>query len=352
MFGYAGYYLQRDFELTLGRITGLDPAGPYFLVGFYRFMKLFNFYSLNLFQNTEEIVRLDKSDAKYVDIVHSDVSLFVEGGFGIKQSIGHLDFWPNGGDNHPACVNVRKLFLQLIKLLIFILLQSGNVACDHIHAVELFTESINTKCPFIGITCTSFEAFKKGKCDHCNRDGNFCFKFGFHSILSYKSFFSSGHNFPGYSQSLNAFLTTADKKPFCKAHYKVSVKVASNDESRMHGGEVGFLYLKLKTDHGEGKKFVLNQYSVYFAPGTNHSFLAIGDDAVDVKTITVNYKHKSTANPLTWRVFTPKIYLEFISIESMEHGWSLKLCPHHSLPISSGEGLVFREESCDYQKEK
>jgi hypothetical protein len=41
-----------------------------------------------------------------VDIIHSDVSLFVEGGFGIKQSIGHLDQWPNGGDNHPACIHV------------------------------------------------------------------------------------------------------------------------------------------------------------------------------------------------------------------------------------------------------
>lgn len=32
MNGYAGHYLQRDFGLILGRISGLDPAGPYFLV--------------------------------------------------------------------------------------------------------------------------------------------------------------------------------------------------------------------------------------------------------------------------------------------------------------------------------
>lgn len=127
------------------------------------------------------------------------------------------------------------------------------------------------------------------------------------------------------------------------------MKVASNDESRMHGGEVGFLYLRLKTDHGEGAKFVLNQYSVYFAPDTNHTFLATGDNAEDVKSVTIYYKYKSTANPLSWRVFTPKIYLEFIVIESMEHVWSMKLCPHHSLPISSGEGLVLTEEACDFR---
>jgi hypothetical protein len=40
MSGYAGYYLQRDFELILGRISGLDPAGPYFLVNYYFYAKV------------------------------------------------------------------------------------------------------------------------------------------------------------------------------------------------------------------------------------------------------------------------------------------------------------------------
>lgn len=200
----------------------------------------------------------------------------------------------------------------------------------------------------MGITCSSFDAFKSGKCSQCNRNENFCIKFGFHSFESYKNFYSSGHVIAGYSSTLNAYLTTSDKKPYCKAHYKVHVKVAENDESRMHGGEVGFLYVKLKTEYGEVGKFLINQYSVYFKPGANHSFFAIGDSAEHIQRITVDYKHKSTANPLTWRVFTPKIYLEYLTIESMEHGWKKTFCPHHSLPISSGEGLVFREESCDY----
>jgi pancreatic triacylglycerol lipase len=222
-----------------------------------------------------------------------------------------------------------------------------------VHAVELFIESINTKCPFMAITCDSFESFKKGQCSHCNRDNNFCFRFGFHSISSYKHFFSSGHVQLGYTSTINTFLTTNDKKPFCRAHYKVFVKVAGNDESRMHGGEVGFLFLSLKSEHRHpGSKFDINQVPVYFGPGTNHTFMAVGEDAVNVKSAIVDYKYKSTANPLTWRVFRPKIYLEFVAIESMEHNWRIQLCPHHSLPISSGEGLEFTEEACDYQKER
>lgn len=40
--GYAGYHLKHDFGLSLGRITGLDPAEPYF-------------------SRTDPIVRLDRT---------------------------------------------------------------------------------------------------------------------------------------------------------------------------------------------------------------------------------------------------------------------------------------------------
>ena len=51
--GYAGERIQK-----LGRITGLDPAEPYF-------------------QGMSENVRLDPSDAEFVDVIHSDASSIV-----------------------------------------------------------------------------------------------------------------------------------------------------------------------------------------------------------------------------------------------------------------------------------
>jgi len=49
----------------LGRITGLDPAEPYF-------------------QGTPPIVRLDPTDAKFVDVIHTDgASIFLLGKFGV-----------------------------------------------------------------------------------------------------------------------------------------------------------------------------------------------------------------------------------------------------------------------------
>ena len=96
-----------DSNLTLDRpllsflFIGLDPAGPLFTnVGDARF-------------------RLDKSDAKYVDVIHTDmppkVGLF---GLGMRKEAGHADFFPNGGVRQAGCKqHLAKLgtFLHIAK---------------------------------------------------------------------------------------------------------------------------------------------------------------------------------------------------------------------------------------------
>lgn len=53
--------MQTNFGMTVGRITGLDPAEPHF-------------------SQTDPMVRLDPSDAMYVDIIHTDSRPFIKGG--------------------------------------------------------------------------------------------------------------------------------------------------------------------------------------------------------------------------------------------------------------------------------
>ncbi|XP_044287409.1 pancreatic lipase-related protein 2-like [Varanus komodoensis] len=78
----------------LTRITGLDPAGP-------------------LFHNTPPEVRLDPSDATFVDVIHTNAGhLFFDFARGIIEPCGHLDFYPNGGERMPGC----KKFPQSSKL--------------------------------------------------------------------------------------------------------------------------------------------------------------------------------------------------------------------------------------------
>lgn len=64
--------------------VGLDPADPYF-------------------QGTDVRVRLDPSDAAFVDVIHTDGSNILQLGFGTMQQMGHVDFYPNGGVHQPGC---------------------------------------------------------------------------------------------------------------------------------------------------------------------------------------------------------------------------------------------------------
>ena len=53
--GYAGERIQKLTGKKIGRISGLDPASP-------------------LFEDMPTFVRLDPSDAIFVDVIHSDAS--------------------------------------------------------------------------------------------------------------------------------------------------------------------------------------------------------------------------------------------------------------------------------------
>ena len=66
-------------HLSFSLRKGLDPAGPYFTT-------------------TDKEVHLDKTDAKYVDIVHTNT-----GYIGTPGVVGHTDFFPNGGSIQPGC---------------------------------------------------------------------------------------------------------------------------------------------------------------------------------------------------------------------------------------------------------
>lgn len=77
--GYAGNFVKG----TVGRITGLDPAGP-------------------LFEGADVHRRLSPDDADFVDVLHTYTRSFGLS-IGIQMPVGHIDIYPNGGDFQPGC---------------------------------------------------------------------------------------------------------------------------------------------------------------------------------------------------------------------------------------------------------
>ncbi|XP_070537996.1 inactive pancreatic lipase-related protein 1-like [Ptychodera flava] len=124
---------------TIGRISGLDPAGLYF-------------------EDEHPAVRLDPTDAKFVDVLHTDANLDSSGA-GIIMECGHADFYPNGGENQPGCVGE----------------DADN--CDHARACEFYIESVNSDCKFL--SCGPCERGEWVTCNTCNPVCNYM---GYHAV--------------------------------------------------------------------------------------------------------------------------------------------------------------------------
>lgn len=107
----------------LPRITGLDPAMPFFVT-------------------VSKDQKLDSSDAEFVDVFHTNA--FVQGKI---ESIGHIDFYMNGGVTQPGCWEKKNPF-----------------GCDHHRAAMYFAESINSQLGFWGWPCSGFFAYLIGLC--------------------------------------------------------------------------------------------------------------------------------------------------------------------------------------------
>ncbi|XP_012259852.2 pancreatic triacylglycerol lipase [Athalia rosae] len=91
---------------TIQAVVALDPARPNF-------------------DHVGDDKRVSKSDAAYVEVIHTNAGLL-----GLKEKLGHSDFFPNGGKAQPGCG------LDL----------AGS--CSHGRSYEYFAESIRNPTGF------------------------------------------------------------------------------------------------------------------------------------------------------------------------------------------------------------
>ncbi|KAI3385511.1 hypothetical protein SNEBB_003410 [Seison nebaliae] len=144
------------------RISGIDPAGPYF-------------------ESQSKENRLSDTDANFVDIIHADKYL------GIHQAIGNVDFFPNGGKMQPGCWTRRRNI-------------NLGPNCSHVRAIQYYISSIRQDCSFVATNCISWDEFKGKDCE-----GNKKMRMGyFASSLERTQHFHDTY-----------FLNVERKYPFC-----------------------------------------------------------------------------------------------------------------------------------------
>ncbi|XP_019643576.1 PREDICTED: pancreatic lipase-related protein 2-like [Branchiostoma belcheri] len=236
--GYAGERLNG----RLGRITGLDPAYPFF-------------------EDKPPEVRLDTTDAIFVDVIHTDADADHKLGFGMDQAVGHLDFYPNGGQEQPGCGN--DLFDYMADHGV---IQGGAnyVVCNHQRAIWLFIESVNSDCGWKSYPCGSWKDFKDGKCLTCGSTG--CFRMGYDA---------DKNDLPaGGRVDKRLFLTTSDRDPYCHEEiHHVKVNIGKNKDATTEEAEEMFVKLTGEVAQSDDVNVLSHRSTTKIEPGDSYGFV-------------------------------------------------------------------------------
>ncbi|XP_046407089.1 inactive pancreatic lipase-related protein 1-like [Ischnura elegans] len=204
MAGFVGEGLKAQ-GLKLGRITGLDPAS-------------FLFERTNL--DTRR--KLDSGDAELVDVIHTDGSLLWADGFGAYAPLGHVDFFPNGGQSQPGCSDT---YVDALAFRFDQRSTNGTAirACSHSRSLDLFLESLlSPECRLVGFPCPGLKDFERsfvhGDCFSC--DSGSCAVLGRPGEVEGAGGWSGG---PGRGP---LFLVTRATKPYCGQQVRVHVSLS------------------------------------------------------------------------------------------------------------------------------
>lgn len=154
-------------KFRLPFITGMDPAGPDF-------------------DGALDSFRLDKTDANFVQIIHTNGGSVLEGCVGLMDALGHVDFFPNGGKHQPGCT-AGGSWMDLL---------TGG--CSHSKSHKYWMESINSQTAFLSRPCHDWGTYTAGECDTCGRG---CLEMGFHVNRSLEGTY---------------YLTTNEHEPFAQ----------------------------------------------------------------------------------------------------------------------------------------
>ncbi|XP_050304641.1 pancreatic triacylglycerol lipase-like isoform X2 [Anthonomus grandis grandis] len=295
-------YVGKDHQAR--KITGLDPTGP-------------------RFSGMPIHVKLDATDAKYVEILHTDAMDY--NSQGTRELEGHADFFINNANIQPGCGEAQSKYdlLSITRGM----LKEGEImpGCSHKRAFKYYIESLEVEdCTFLGIKCQSYSDFKQGKCTSCGKKGRDCRTFG---LVTYPT-----ENRGSY------FLQTDESRPFCLFQYRITI-VLQKSKSSYYGF---FEFIMIDKYHTVTKSAMAEARQ--FQDGVNSFvFYAKAPEMMKIKEVKIGWKEKTIRFCLFrcyWWVNVKKVSLR--SLNSNKKNWKeMDFCPKSGFSIRSGEYIEF-----------
>ncbi|XP_078089190.1 lipase member H-like isoform X2 [Mustelus asterias] len=234
-------FVGSSFNGQIGRITGLDPAGP-------------------LFRGKGIEDRLDPADAQLVDVLHTDTDAL-----GYEEFLGSIDYYANGGTDQPGCPAT---------------IMSGKkyMVCDHQRSVYLYINSMISTCNITVYPCASYEEFLDARCT--DQDSTYPI-FGYHIDKWANS--SSLMRFPN-----KVFFQTSTEEPFCMYYYLLEIITWNRNTRR------GYITVGLTGDNGLLVKSKPNRKAKSFETFKEVTLLvSVDKDVGNIATVSLMF---SSAN--------------------------------------------------------
>lgn len=307
--GYAGNFVTG----TVGRITGLDPAGP-------------------RFEGADIHSRLSPDDADFVDVLHTYTRSFGLS-IGIQMPVGHIDIYPNGGDFQPGCgLN------DVLGSFAYGTIAEG-VKCEHQRAIYLFVDSLmNQDKASFAFQCTDPHRFKKGICLSCRKHR--CNSIGYNAKRT------------RHKRNSKMYLKTRAGMPFRVYHYQMKIHFFSYKNAT----EIQpVFYVTLYGTSADSQMLPLEVVEQIGLNATNTFLIYTEEDLGDLLQIRLTWKQEPQSWYTLWTDFRSflsqsqkseqEVHVRRIRIKSGETQRKFAFCAEdpENTSLSPGQELWFRK---------
>jgi len=329
--GYAGEQIP-----GLGRITGMDPAGPYYT-------------------NMPSFVRLDETDAVFVDAIHTDADSIFLLGYGSEMAMGNIDFYPNSGHDQPGCDPV-SIGIDMIKPGDYIDDDRQLVVCSHDRAIALMRDTVKQPCPYIAHECSDYDTFELGECGSCEDDNHRCSPAGIRATeYTHKD-----------RVNVKMYFDTDEDPPYCLYHYQITIHTAHPKHSE--DWVQGHLRVWFYGDNGEAIQDVkITKEHERFDHGRTKSFLMTSHvDLAHIIRAEFHWKYDdSLTNPgsYCWMLLCNRaLYVSYVEISNLDYypetsrlEYTAQVCDEKGeavAEIKSGRTHIFKpHDGCGLQRD-
>ncbi|XP_055352659.1 pancreatic triacylglycerol lipase-like isoform X2 [Paramacrobiotus metropolitanus] len=255
--GFAGKRLAHLGKVQ--RIFGIDPAGP-------------------MFEKADPGGRLSKGDAVLVVAEHGSADGLKNGGLGIWQQIGDVDFYANGGKEQPGCGNMVSATVNQLLHLNFKGIPEA-MRCNHDRNWMYILQSFDPQCQYMATPCDIFNHISNGQCSAKANDPD-----------QPMGFFAT--NQPSARPMFFSTVDGAVRQTSCQNHVKISIQ--SVKQSRATRGN--FIISFIDDKGAESTPFVIAQDGR--VPSGKQAFLLVRSAVPpsSIKQIKVTFQRLCNSN--------------------------------------------------------